>query len=249
MTLLLIAALFLPLFPLSIVLNAVLTRVRHPAARAALLLAWPQIGVSLLLAAGQEIPQWLVAWALASSGFYALRLLTVRDLTLWAGFLASSALALTWGLVGAGALELRLFALWFSLPAALLALLGGPLASRFGAAYAGLHGGLAQLLPRLSGVLVAVVLSAIATPPFPGFFLMLELLSGLAWTAMPAVLAIWLAWGWAATKLLQGFVFGPSSRGASHAAASDLGQASAWAYSAALAVFAITGLYLSGGGL
>lgn len=249
MTLLLIAALFLPLFPLSIVLNALLTRVRHPAARAALLLAWPQIGVSLLLAAGHEIPHWLVAWALASSGFYALRLLTVRDLALWAGFLASSTLALTWGLAGASALELRLFALWFSLPSALLALLGGPLASRFGAAYAGLHGGLAQRLPRLSGVLAAVVLAAIATPPFPGFFLMLDLLSGLAWTAAPVVLVVWLAWGWAATKLLQGFVFGIPTPGIQHTAASDLGLASAWTYAGALALFAIAGLYLSGGGL
>lgn len=249
MTLLLIAALFLPLFPLSIVLNAALVHVRHPAARAALLLAWPQIGVSLLLAAGQEIPHWLVAWALASSAFYALRLLTVRDLALWAGFLASSALALTWGMAGAGEFELRQFALWFSLPAALLALLGGPLASRFGAAYAGLHGGLAHKLPRLSGVLTAVVLAAIATPPFPGFFLMLDLLSGLAWPAMPAVLAVWLAWGWAATRLLQGFVFGSATPGMPHAAAADLAHASAWAYAGALAAFAITGLYLSGGGL
>ena len=248
MTLLLIAAIFLPLFPFSIVLNALLTRVRHPAASAALLLAWPQIGVSLLLAARQEIPHWLVAWALASSAFYALRLLTVRGLALWAGFLASSALALTWGLAGTGALELRLFALWFSLPAALLVLLGGPLASRFGAAYGGLHGGLAQRLPRLAGVLAAAVLAAIATPPFPGFFLMLGLLGGSAWTATPVVLAVWLTWGWAATKLLQGFVFGPPGFGAPHAAA-DLGLASAWAYTGALAVFAVTGLYLSGGGL
>lgn len=249
MTLLLIAALFLPLFPLSIVLNTMLARVRHPAARAALLLAWPQIGVSLLLAAGQEIPHWVVAWALASSLFYALRLLTVRDLAMWAGFLASSALALTWGLDGATALELRLFALWFSLPSALLALLGGPLASRFGAAYAGLHGGLAQRLPRLAGALAAVVLAAVATPPFPGFFLMLDLLSGLAWTAMPAVLAAWLTWGWAATKLLQGFVFGSAGVSTPHAATSDLALASAWAYGGALALFVVAGLYLSGGGL
>lgn len=249
MTLLLIATLFLPLFPLSIVLNFLLGRLRHPVARAVLLLAWPQIGVSLLLAAGHEIPQWLVAWALASSAFYALRLLTVRDLALWAGFLASSGLALTWCLGDADALGLRLFALWFSLPAALLVLLGGPLASRFGAAYAGLYGGLALQMPRLSGVLVAVVLAAIATPPFPGFFLMLNLLNGLTWTAAPVVLAVWLGWGWAATKMLQGFVFGSPTFSAQLSAAADLEYASTWIYAGALVLFAITGLYLSGGGL
>ena len=37
MTLLLIASLFLPLFPLSIVFNGALTTLRHPAARGALL--------------------------------------------------------------------------------------------------------------------------------------------------------------------------------------------------------------------
>jgi len=250
-TLLLIAAVFLPLFPLSMVLNAALGRVRHPAARGALLLLWPQVGVSLLHAAGQGIPEWLVAWAFASSAFYALRLLTVRDLGRWAGFLATSALALGWGLAagGAGVWELRSFAFWFSLPVALLALLAGPLASRFGAAYAGLYGGLALRLPRLSGVLALMVLAAIATPPFPGFFLLLGLLSQLEWTATPAVLAVWLIWGWAATKLLQGFVSDSGPVSAHHAAAADLGRASAWLYAGALGAFAVAGLYLTGGGL
>ncbi len=246
MTLLLAAALFLPLFPLSVGLNAVLLRVRHPLARSAILLAWPQVGVSLLSSAGQPIPPWFIAWALASAAVYALRLLTVRDLALWAAFLASSALPLTWILADAGAPALRLAALGFSLPAALLALLGGPLTARFGAAYAGLHDGLALHLPRLAGVLVVTTLAAIATPPFPGFFLMLDLMGRLATTAMPVVLAVWLTWGWAATRLLQGFVFGPGRGGAS--TADDLGAGSAWAYAATLAVFALVGFDLMGGG-
>lgn len=245
MTLLLIAAFFLPLFPLSMALNAALARVRHPLARAALLLLWPQLGVSLLLAAAHPIPAWFVAWAIASAGLYALRMLTVRDLGLWAGFLATSALPLGWGMAAAGAdaEALRLFVFWFSLPAALLALLTAPLTARFGAAYAGLNSGLAQSMPRLSGVLVVMVLAAIATPPFPGFAAMLDLLNALRWTAAPGVLAIWLLWGWAATKLLQGFVFGHTQ----HASAIDIGRASTWLYSAALGAFAIAGLVLTGG--
>lgn len=245
MTLMLAAALFLPLFPFSIALNGVLTRLRHPVARFVVLLLWPQIGVLLLRLADQPVPAIFIAWALASSALYALRLLTVRDLGLWAGFLASSALALTWGFAerNAGGVTMHLFALWFSLPAALLALLAGPLAKRFGAAYAGLQGGLAASVPRLSGLLVLTVLAAIATPPSPGFFAMLDLLRHLNWSAMPVVLAVWLLWGWAATQLMQGFVFGETRA----TPVADIGRASALAYSGALGTFIVTGLYLTGG--
>jgi hypothetical protein len=237
--------LFLPLFPFSILLNVALTRLRHPAARFVLLLVWPQAGILALSVAHEAVPQGFIAWALISSGFYALRLLTVRDLGLWAGFLASSALPLTWGLAkpDASLLDMQLFALWFSLPAALLALLTGPLAKRYGAAYAGLYGGLAYSVPRLSGLLVATVLAAIATPPSPGFMAMLNLLHRLGWPAAPGVLLIWLLWGWAATKLLQGFVFGVDRPDA----VTDIGRTSTAVYTGALGAFIVTGLYLSGG--
>lgn len=243
----LIAALFLPLFPLSIAFNALLMRLRAPAARGVLLLVWPQIGVALLQVAQPAVPDFFAAWALLSAAFYALRLLTVRDLGLWAGFSACSALALTWILAaaGAGAAELHGFAFWFSLPAALLALLTGPLARRLGAAYAGVRGGLAGHSPRLSGVLVVLVLAAVATPPFPGFFALLDLVTGLGALAALGVLAVWLAWGWAATRLVQGFVAG----GGAPAAGDDLTRSGALVYTAALGAFAAGGLYLTGGGL
>jgi hypothetical protein len=164
----------------------------------------------------------------------------------WAGFLATSALALTWALAAGGADDaaLHAFAFWFGLPAALVALLAHPLARRFGAAYAGLQGGLIGL-PRLSVVLVLTVLAAVATPPFPGFFALLRLLHALDWSGALGVLAIWLLWGWAATKLLQGFLFG-TERAVS---LGDIGRASALAYTGVLGAFMIAGLYLTGGGL
>src|SRR5512143_936867 len=121
MTLLLIASLFLPLFPLSVVLNGALAKLNHPAARGALLLVWPQLGVALLQLAPHAAPPAFVPWALLTSGLYALRLLTVRDMGRWAGFLATSGLALTWALAAAGAdiTDLHRFARWFSLPPAL----------------------------------------------------------------------------------------------------------------------------------
>lgn len=242
-----IAALFLPLFPLSVVLNLVLARVRAPLGRAVLLLLWPQLGVLLLANSRRDVPDFVVAWAWASAAFYALRLLTVRELGLWAGFLASSALALLWPLAAqeTGAARLHASALWLTLPAALLVLLTGPLTARLGAAYAGLCAGFADTLPRLAGVLTALVLGAIATPPFPGFFVLLELLHGAGAAAAFALLAIWLVWGWAATRVLQGFVAGPGRV----LQAADLGRGSTLAYAAALGAFALAGLYATGGGL
>ena len=247
MTLLLIASLFLPLFPLSVVFNGALTKLQSPAARCAVLLLWPQLGVELLQIAAHAVPPYFVPWALLTSGLYALRLLTVRDMARWAGFLATSGLALTWALAAGGAdvVDLRLFAVWFSLPPALMALLVHPLTRRFGAAYAGLQGGLIGPLPRLSGVLAITALAAVATPPFPGFFALLRVLHALDWAGAVAVLAIWLVWGWAATKLLQGFIFGADRT----APGADIGRASTLAFAGVFGLLVAAGLYLTGGGL
>ncbi|MEW6118840.1 MAG: hypothetical protein AB1593_01980 [Pseudomonadota bacterium] len=244
---LLAVAFFLPLFPLSIVLNGAFVPLRSPRARAVLLVLWPQCGVILLQMLPHPVPHAFVPWALLTSGFYALRLLTVRDMGMWAGFLATSALALTWVLAAGSAdpQALHLFTLWFSLPAALLALLAQPLTKRFGAAYAGLQDGLIGSLPRLSVVLAVTVLAAIATPPFPGFFALLHLLRMLEPGGAIGVLLIWLTWGWAATRLLQGFVFG-RGRGTT---AGDIGHAPMLSWSGALGVFVVAGFMLTGGGL
>jgi len=244
---LILVALFLPLFPLSVVPNLILAHLRPPFARAALLLLWPQLGVTLLHALQPEIPAFVLTWALLSAAFYALRLLTVRDLALWAGLLASSALALTWVLAARGADvdALRLFVFWFSLPPALLVLLTGPLVRRLGAAYAGLFAGFAEGQPRLAVVLTAVTLSTVATPPFPGFFALLDLLRGLGSTAVLGVLGIWLIWGWAATRVLQGFVTGSGRENT----AADFRRSSLLTYSAVLIAFAVAGLQFTGGGL
>lgn len=247
MMLLLLAALFLPLFPLSIVFTAALGWLRFPFARALLILLWPQAGLLVLQTAGTAIPEAFLVWALLSSGFYALRLLSVRDLGMWAGFMASSSLALGWMLAAGDSsmVELQIFTFGFSLPAALLALLAGPLADRFGTAYAGLPGGLAGVLPRLSGLLVITALAAIATPPFPAFFAMLALLQRLSPEAVLGTLLIWLTWSWAAIRLLQGFMVGDTPR----TSVSDIGQAVRVTYGILLFAFTAAGLYLLGGAL
>lgn len=241
-----VVALFLPLFPLSVVQNLILARLRAPL-RAALLLLWPQFGVTVLQLLRPDMPSFVVSWAVISAAFYAVRLLTVRDLGLWAATFTSSALALTWGLIAHGTDEttLRLFILWFSLPPALLMLLTVPLTRRFGAAYAGLVTGLAQAQPRLTVVLTVIILSTIATPPFPGFFALLVLLRGLGSAAVVSVLGVWLIWGWAATRVLQGFL---TSSGRENGAA-DLKATGLLTYTAVLIVFTAAGLQVMRGGL
>jgi hypothetical protein len=242
-----LVAVFLPLFPLSTVHNLLLTRLRAPVVRSVVLLLWPQIGVTLLDLWQLQIPGFVTAWAVASAAFYALRLLTVRDLGLWAGFLATSAVALIWGMAAHGAdiTELRLFAFWFSLPPALLVLLTGPIVQRLGASYAGLFAGFAQGQPRLAGVLTVVVLSTIATPPFPGFFALLDLLRRVDSAAALGVLGVWLIWGWAATRILQGFVAGSGRK----ILAADFAPSVALTYIGALAVLTLAGVQFIRGGL
>lgn len=242
-----LAVFFLPLYPMSAVLSGVYMRSTHPLSRALLLLIWPQMGVALLFFAPTPVPAALVPWGIGSAVFYALRMLTVRDLDRWAVFCAISGWSLTWGLAAAmvPSQHLVLFVLGFSLPAALLAILSGSLVRRFGAAYAGLCTGWGARLPYLSALLIGSALAAIATPPFPGFFGVLSLMLQLNLAGVVAVLLTWLIWGWAAARLLQGFVFG---KPASQPLADIKGLATAF-YVLLLSGFTLAGIYLARGGV
>lgn len=240
----LLAGLFLPLFPSSLVFNAVLRRLPHPWLPMVLLLVWPQIGLMLVLALEASPPDWVVPWALLTSALYALRALTLQDVRLWIGFLATSLWALLWLVMSGGgwAIAAPLHALGLSLPLVLLCLLGAGLTRRFGAARAGLPGGLAQSLPRYAGVLVVVVLAVTATPLFPAFFTML----GLVLHAAPAVpltalalAGIWLLWSWAGARLLAGLVVGPAGGDG----VADLSRLAAWGYVGVLAALVGAGIY------
>ena len=241
---LLLIGIFLPLFPFSMAFNAVLERVTQPLLRSALLLAWPQVGLWALSMQTAEVPSWLLVWALATSLLYAFRLLAMREIGRWTGFLATSAWALLWLPTYAGIppSQLWTFAAGFSLPLVFLTLLAQVLEHHFGAAYTGLYGGLARRMPRFSGVLVISVLAATATPIFPTFFAMLHAL--IVSQPVPAIVltGIWLIWSWAAARLLQGLIVGP----AEPSPELDLPIAATWGYAAGLAGLVVAGLILTG---
>lgn len=244
----LIAAVFLPVFPLSMVFNVLYAQSRGVALRILLLLAWPQAGVAVISFTSGNIPGWVIVLAMSTSLMYGFRALAVREVSIWTGFLATSAWAVLWicAYDGAEAARLHLYALGFSAPLVLLALLVTELERRFGAAYTGLYGGLAQALPRLSGVLVVVVLAIMATPLFPGFSTMLNVIV----TALPimpvaaaALAGIWLLWSWAGARLLHGLIIGP----AAEAVPKDLSRSATWAYVAALGGLLAAGILAMGG--
>jgi len=243
----LLAGLFLPLFPLSMVFNAMFNRLQHVVLRCALLIGWPHIGLALIHSTEANVPTWLIAWALATSLFYALRMLALRSVGQWNGFLATSMWAMLWlTTIDINQSMHHLYAFGISTPLVLLALLSAGLEKRFGAAYTDLYGGLAQSIPRFSGVLVVVVLAAIATPLFPGFFIMLKFIMDVNVT-MPAatfaLLAIWLLWSWAGVRLLQGLIVGSADQGE----AADLNLFACWSYVIVLTALMLSGVYISGG--
>lgn len=243
-----LAGFFLPVFPLSMAFNAAFTRVRSASLRALLLLAWPQIGLEIVLAAYRPVPVWLSALALFTAALYAFRAIGLREVGQWIGFLATSGWALLWIALANGTSGelLHLYGLAFSVPLVLLALLGARLEAHFGAAYTGLYGGLAQIMPRTAGVLVCVVLASVATPLSPSFFAMLATVVATTPTAPWAALVLvgtWLFWSWAGVRLLQGLVVGPGDG----VQAPDLGLISTWVYAAALIALLGGGFYLAGG--
>lgn len=245
---LLFAGLFLPLFPLSMVFNEVFDRIRDAKLRIALLVVWPQIGIVIAFSFADDIPGWLISWALLTALLYGFRALALRDLGLWISFIATSAWAVLWVVLDNGGeySQVLFYALGFSAPLAMLVLLSGELEKRFGAAYTGLYGGLVETLPRFSGVLVIVILAVIATPLFPGFTAMLSAIIGAtanSFATAVIVSVVWLLWGWAGARLIQGLVVGPP-RDEAHV---DLNVNTTWTYAAVLSLLVISGIFSIGG--
>jgi len=245
--LLLLAGLFLPLFPLSMVFNAVFNRLQHVVLRCILLIGWPHIGLTIIHSTDTVVPTWVIAWGLATSLFYALRMLALRGVGQWNSFLATSMWSILWiTTTDANQNMHHLYTFAITAPLLLLAFLSAGLEKRFGAAYTGLYGGLALSIPRFAGVLVVVILAAIATPLFPGFFIMLKLILDTSTTlpaATLALLTVWLLWSWAGVRLLQGLIVGSASQGE----ATDLNLFSCWGYVIAIIALILSGIYLSGG--
>lgn len=243
-----VAGLFLPLFPLAMVFNALFQRVRNHWLRALLLLVWPLAGLYLLQLLPAGIPDAVRLWALLSAALYGIRAVVVRDVGTWTGFIATSAWALIWVAVAAGVQQdvLLLHALAFSLPLAVLVLLAAELERRYESVYAGIVRGVAQAQPRLSGIIAITVLAVIGSPLFPAFFAMLHGVTS-AGAAYPAVavgiVTVWLLWSWSAMRLLQELLVGnPVVAGPQR----DITQGAAIAYAGMLLVLVVGGLYLSG---
>ena len=242
----LLAGIFLPLFPMSMVFNAILDRITHSGLRLLLFSAWPLTGLFIVLDRNLVLPDWLLALCLSTSALYALRLLTLREVNQWSGFLATSMWSLLWlpMMQQTSPALLYGYAISMSAPLVLLVLLSAGLEQRFGAAYMDLYGGLARTIPRFAGVLVTVVVAAIATPLFPTFFIMLEMVVKTISTtplAATVLLLIWLFWSWAGARLIQGLIVGRASTDK----ITDMEITTIGLYSMVLLALVVGGIYLS----
>ncbi|MCK9187518.1 hypothetical protein [Acidithiobacillus sp.] len=249
---LLLAAVLLPVFPLSWIFNRLIGSAPGPWGRALAILVLPQLGVLLLYHTGplallllplslQRI--WLML-VLSTSVFYAFRAVSAREISIWSRLMASSGLTLSWLLVVSGAQvhSVALFVLALSLPAALLMVWAGMLSDRMGGAYLGLQGGLATVLPRLSALITLSALALVATPIFPSFFGLLQVFHRLDLAWLWPLLLLLLIWGWSVGRFLQDLLFG-TYRGEPMV---DLSLGITWIGAAVLFFFALSGLIWSG---
>jgi NADH:ubiquinone oxidoreductase subunit 5 (subunit L)/multisubunit Na+/H+ antiporter MnhA subunit len=213
---LILAAILLPVFPLSWIFNRLIDSAPGPWGRGLAILVLPQLGILLLYHTGPLMPLPLLAqriWlmvVLFTAVFYAFRAVSAREISIWSRLTASSGLTLSWLLVVSGTPlhAVQLFALAWSLPAALLMLWAGMLSQRMGGAYLGLRGGLATELPRLSGLITVTALALVATPVFPSFFALLQVFQLLDLSWLWPLLLLLMIWGWSIGKFLQDLLFG-----------------------------------------
>lgn len=241
---LVLAAVSLTLFPISLAVAGLLDRLSGPL-RAAMLAVWPLPGALALASVDGQPPDWLVAVAMLSALFHAWRGLGAEDARDWLSLVALSAWPLLWagarppGMAVAEALAL-------GLPLAAASLVADGIERRFGAAHARLDLRLAREAPWLAGLFVLAVLAATAMPVSPSFFAMLSLVTGQAGgSALTplALLGVWFLWSWSGARLVHGLVPGASRR---VLRGSDVSSRPARAGAGAFAVLAAAGLIFGG---
>lgn len=211
-----VASVLLPVFPSSLVFNILISRAPTSWGKAAAVVLLPAVGVWLVTSVpSARLPLvhsggWIVL-VLFSAVLYAFRAISVREISIWARLMATSGLSLLWILDVArrGEHTMAVAVLAWSVPAALLLVLAGLLAKRTGGAYLGLQGGLASVAPRMSSLLTLSALALVATPLFPSFFALLQVLGQLKLSWLWPLLALLLIWGWSLGNFLQQLLFGP----------------------------------------
>lgn len=242
-----VLALFLPLFPMSMVFNFVFDRVDNYFARLVLLAGWPLFGIYLASTLAPDLPAGLAWWAVATSALYALRVLSLREVNQWTAFIAVSFWSLLWIAIQSETPDdlLYTFAIGINLPLLMLLILSHRLSKRFGAAYTGIYGGLGRTIPRFSGVFVIAILGIIATPLFPSFFVMLDLIIATAknqFLISLSLLLIWLVWSWAGARLIQGLIVGAKNEYRIR----DLSTLATSLYGLTLFIMLAVGVYIAG---
>lgn len=241
-----VASLFLPLFPMSMVFNFVFQRANSAWLRIFLLVVWPLPGLWLVQNVSVEMFDGLLFWALFTAILYAFRSAVIKELSVWTGFIATSSWALTWVALFSGAktddLLMHVFA--FSMPLILLAMLVARLERQYESAYAGVVAGLAQEQPRMTGILVVVMLAVIGTPLFPSFFTLLNAINNVI-VILPsvafAVVLVWLIWSWSGIRLLQELIVGTPTVQQHQ----DIGHGMTLLYAVFFILLVVSGLYIS----
>ena len=244
----LLAAIFLPLFPLSILFNVLFARTGSNWLRILLITVWPVTGVYIIVLLGENPPQWIVVWAALTALLYAFRSLVMRELNRWTAYMATSSWALLWlvFLPQSESSAQWLIATALVTPLIFMVWLTGRFEKRFGGVYTGLINGLAINTPRMATLLVFVVLAVIATPLFPGFFALLGMVNKLL-PVIPlvaiGVLMVWFLWTWSGIRILQGLMVGPASEDCF----TDIGFSALVSVMLILIAYVVAGLTLSGG--
>lgn len=210
---LLLAGFFLPLFPMSIVFNYVFQRASSAWLRVFIILVWPLPGLWLIENSTTELVDIYVYWALFTAVLYGFRTVVVKELSVWTGFIATSAWSLLWvaEYIGATVNDLVMHAYAYSVPLVLLALIVARLERQYESAYVGVVTGLAQEQPRMTGIVVVVILAVIGSPVFPSFFSLLSNINNVVLSLPSVAMAIalvWLLWSWSGVRLLQELVVG-----------------------------------------
>ena len=240
------AGIFLPLFPLSMIFNLVFQRVNTAWLRVLLLFAWPSIGVWLVATNSSDMPEWFYVWAILTAILYAFRSVVIKEISVWTGFIATSAWSLVWVAIAhdLNTDNLMMHVMSFSVPLVLLAILVARLELQYESAYAGVVTGLAQEQPRMTGILVVIMLAAIGSPVFPSFFSLLSNINNNI-TMLPfvaiAITLVWLLWSWSCIRLLQELLVGKPAI-MQH---DDIGPGLSLFYAMVFVLLVIGGLFMS----
>lgn len=201
----------LPIFPMSIGVNFLLSKLKGKILLVTLMLMF-SVGLYLLKILDNEVlVAYISIFALLGNILYAFRMLSVSTATTYVVFYYTLLCGFAWILKFIEADRIN-FLIEMSIPLFVFALLVSFLDKQFGTTHYRMFRGLGTHMPRLSLVLIMSIFTLILSPFLSGFGIFILKIEKFTILYLSGVMIIWVFLTWSGLRLIEKLIYGIPSR-------------------------------------